>query len=395
MSSASNIIAVTAAQKKQGWDLKLREQSVVGDIFGDNQVTGGILRDKDMPTNAFHVKMSAQNGESKRTISLLKELSGTGLSGSATRDQLGQEEKQATQERWIYSEEQSHGVAAEVYGKVAFEKDPYQFYPQASKQLGRWHSRKRATRIRQALCEGYDLLIPGTNNQNGLTTSVLYPHRNIWVAAATNVVGGAQVAYSSTAATYGGSIEDAADSIADITSLSFFDNLGSQLQNAAIKPIEGIGAKAMWVITIPQRTANILRPLVRAITQYTSADRALSSEIGRFGNFILVEDNLAPRITTSEDAAAAFTYADPMSDGRTAAAAEVNDVGFILGAGAVLEFEQEAMHFENESQKYNRFKGIAAFSNYGLNRNDWDDAANTNSANRKNYTSGLVVFKSV
>jgi len=394
---SDNIKTLSAAQTLKTWDVKLREDSRNLDVFGYDR---GLYRDGVLPNKNVIAVDRASNGAKTKTISLLKDLTEEGRSGS--QGVLGFEEKQVTKEFNLYADEVKHAVAFQNYGVEAFLKAPYKFMPAINTQLSKWHADVDGMRVRQALCLGKDSKLVASTNQTGLTTSDQYIHPNVFVMGASVAT---QPAYSATQNTYVDAITATAVQTAGANNVTL-DGLDALTEWAtSIKRIAGVtgrDTKQMYIVTLPPRQVTWMRNLMRSLNQYDNNEKAISGEIGRFGNLIIVEDVFAPRVTTTTGGTdtATFSFARGNSaDGRATPAAltsgaGVFDVGFILGASAVIDYVMEDSHFETEKQDYNRISGIAALKTCGYNRVDWDLVAGTNAATRENTSSGLILFPS-
>lgn len=401
-------VQLTTAQKVKGLDFELNEQSRVRDIFG---LTRGVYRDGETVKSSFIVSKKNKPGEMKRTMTLLKDLVGTGRFGK--QGLLGYEEPQSTMEMSVYADEVKHGVPYETYGYTYSEKEPYGFVPKIQGQVADWHEKIDGLRIRQAICEKYDQALVHAQSSTGLTSSNLYPHSNIFVVApdTTGLVylpNSTQPAYSATIATYAGRINDIVTNTGgSITgfgwdasgavlpkNLKFLDLLVEYATtNRVIQGISGMGAEAVYIHTMPTNVVTELYQILATQNQYTSAEKARMGGLGRiYRCLILVEDVKAPRCTI---AATSLTFSYwGITDSRAAAGNLVANVGFLLGASAICEFVVERLHWKKEIQNYEQFVGMGAFRTNGYNRSDWDDVDGTNSDNRKNYSSALVFYKS-
>jgi hypothetical protein len=289
----------------------------------------------------------------------------------------------------VYADETAHGVPFETYGYTKWETDPWGFIPKINQHISIWHKKNDGRRMREALCEKLDYALVGDDSHDHGTNAVQYPHPNILVANATAVT---KVAYSTTLATYAGSVNTALGSVAHPTSLKWLDALSEQLvQNLNLEPIIDSNDEAVYGLMLPTHTCTELRSLFMTIEQYSA--NPLLKKLGgrRYNNFVLMEDPRSPRCKTTSSTIG-FTY-NGVNDGRDAAAATTVDVGFVLGREALIEYVAEEMHYEQEVQRYGRKKGIGAFQTKGYNRVEWDASSAVNAATRRNQNSALVLFK--
>jgi hypothetical protein len=389
---AETFVQLKSTQVLKAWDTKLRNEARVNDIFGFAPEDGGIVRTgaKTLPDNSFIAKKVAEDGKSTITMSLIRDLTGSGQTGSGAKALVGKSEQMLTKQFVAHADELAHAVPHEAFGKAAFERKPYDFYTAAVQGLGLWNRKQRGVRIRQSLSEGKDLILTGSTNQNGLTSAANYPHSNIFVMG---VAAASQPAFSATIGTYAGNVYAAAAAIADPT-LDRLDVLSEYL--SVVRPVKGVrmnGSKEMWIVTVPTRAMTILRGILRTLIAQTDNIKALGvTGAIEYGNLILVEDTRAPRVTIVDDTSFTHSYYG-VTDARAATGAGVSDVGYVLGAGAVLEYELEKLHFQNEIQQFDRVKEIGTFVTCGFNRMDWDDDLGTIADARKNYSSAQILWK--
>lgn len=401
-------MAITTAMKVKGLDFELQEQSRPADIFGCKR---GIYRDDIKVTDAFITSKKAKSGEMKRTMALIKDLVGAGRFGK--QGLMGYEENQTTQEMSVYADEVKWGVPFETYGYNFNEKEPWGFVPKIEGQLSDWHSKMDGLRIRQALCEKYDQALVHASSSTGLTSSNLYPHPNIFVMAPDTtglayLPNATQPAYSATSATYAGLINDIITNTGGSVTGFGWDAAGAVLPknlkfldlivewattNRMIQGLSGLGSSQMYLHTVPTNVVTEMYQLLATLNQHTDGEKARMGGLGRiYRNLILVEDVKNPRCAIT-GTTLTFSYWG-ITDSRTAPSATVANVGFLLGASAIYEFVVERLHWKREEQNYGQIVGLGAFRLNGYNRCDWDDVDGTNSNNRKNYSSGLVFYKS-
>lgn len=373
---------ITDNMRRVGWDTRLNDQARLIDPL---TALSGIHRSRTTNFNSWLLKVKASQGESTRTLALLRDLVGEGVYG--TESLLGREEKQATMEVQVFADELAHGVPIEQYGVETWEQSPWKVYAQAQPQLSVWHKQVQGRRMREAICEKYDYVLTGDKARDKKTPKV---HSNIAVVKAATVTG---VTYNSTESTYLGNIDTAVGTIATPTDLKFLDALSEwATQEKKIQPIVGDDGVAMYGLMIPTKTMTILRPLIRDLQKYTSYPALAGLDAVRFGNFIIMEDPRAPRVAVADTPTATFSYVGA-SDNRATAAAKTPDVGILLGREALVEYTLENLHFEHELQDYNRRKGIGAFRTDGYTRVEWEDDIKSPSK-FMNQNSALVLFKS-
>jgi len=199
------------------------------------------------------------------------------------------------------------------------------------------------------------------------------------------------VTYSATLATYAGSINTALGSVAHPTSLKFLDALSEIVtQDLILEQIIDDNKEAVYGLLLPTHTCTEFRSLFMQIEQYSA--NPLLKKLGgrRYNNWILIEDPRTARVKTTSNTIS-FTY-NGVTDERDSKST-ASDVGMILGREALIEYTAEALHWEQEVQRYGRKKGVGAFQTKGYNRVEWDASSGVNTANRRNQNSALIMFK--
>ena len=368
--------SATAALTKIAWDTKLKEESSTGDIFSFSK---GIFTEsaKQVP-DAVVMTIKGEVGETARTFAMLNRLSGAGLIGAAA-DLRGSEEIQTTREIKVFANEWFTGVPVESYGLKNVKQNPYGVYKMAQPQLSLWTKEMVGQKIRQALAEYADASLTTAAVGLGVTAAI---NPNVLVAGTA-----IPVAYSAIPATYVSAIE--ADLDADTAGQLTVDVLNKIEALAAsvweIDPLTIMG-KEMWVLTVPTNQKAVLRTPA-ALSYFETlkdadvrgaSNRALSGVLGSYGMLLLVEDQRAPKLLHAVAGTLTFSYKGPgQSDARPDAGVTVADVGFLLGKGAVVEYEIETQHFENEVQNYGRNKGIGTFQTTGYTRLDYANHSGT------------------
>lgn len=192
-----------------------------------------------------------------------------------------------------------------------------------------------------------------------------------------------------------------------------------------------VDGKETYVVLVPSTQATLLRKNTTGQLGeiWTSMSRTSGDEmnyngfINRVGKLLLIEDQRYPtiQITGTPDidgsgAATAliietqfvkpgnvdnrhkdaFVGKDVSADASTLAAGDkVNfDIGFLLGKGAIAEWEVRKLHFEKEIQNYGKNEGVGVFGESGIQLVQWDDDtgfAGTNNT-RENYGSVVLPF---
>jgi hypothetical protein len=397
MAYADVAAALTIADslKQQTWNAKLQEESATGDIFSQNS---GIYND-DIKQVPDAIVMKVKGSTVKNTIGMLSRLSGVAQQGVG--ELRGNEEVQATREMELYANEWFHGVPTAKYGLQKVKQDPYKVYAMAQPQLSMWGKETRGMKIRQALVQRIDgsqsaSLTPDAGN-GGSTGLALATRINPNFAFG----GNSPIVYDSTAADYQTAIV-AGISAATVLNKAALDKIEElAASNFELEQVT-VDGRLCWVLTVPTRQKTLLRTagtgtyleLLKDGDVRGSNNRAIANVLGRYGSLVLVEDMRYP-IMTNTTGTLSFAYkgAGQADDRNLAAAATRFDLAFLLGKGAVADYEVEALHFEDEVQNYNRNWGIGAFTTQGYTRCDFDNLSSPTDTSIRNQSSAVIALK--
>ncbi len=389
---------VTSTLQQRFWDNKLRMESVCADPF---QMFEGTYNDKtkQMPNGIkIHVDLK---GKRSSVISLLKRLSGSGVTGRDTL--IGNEVDQDTRELIVYANELRHAVNSEQYGIDANEKSPYRLLEAIQPQLSFWLQEMKGKYMREAVVEKFSVNLTAApiSATKVFNENILVKNVAMTTAGQPNYTGSAD------AAAY---LEDLGDALtaAGTTSAALWDvTFLSRIQYWAtvekkIVPLDN----GRYVVLVPSRQAAFLKDPQNTESLFgvfkdshlveLTKSWGYDMYLGSFGQLDMFEDPRAPLfdLTGSDGSwAVAVKYKSAGDDdGRTSTSGVVFDVGMILGKGAVIETEYESVHFEDEVQDYNMIKGIGIATGMGYQRAVfYNDATSETRASTINQGSGLLI----
>lgn len=391
---------VTSALQQRFWDNKLRMESVVADPF---QMFEGTYNDKkkQMP-NGIKVHVDLK-GKRSAVISLLKRLSGSGVTGRSTL--IGNEVDQDTRELIVYANELRHAVNSEQYGIDANEKSPYRLLEAIQPQLSFWLSEMKGKYMRQAIVEKFS-----SNLTAAPISATQTLNENILVKNVNMIYTGANQADYQASANNGAYVEDVGDALnaAGTTSAALWDvTFLSRIQYWAsvhkkIVPLDN----GRYVVLVPSRQAAFLKDPQNSESLFgvfkdshileLTKNWGYDQYLGSFGQLDLFEDPRAPLFDlTGSDGSWAISVKYKGAgddDDRTSTSGTVFDCGMILGKGALIETEYEAPHFEDEVQDYNMIKGVGIATGLGYQRTVfYNDAASETRSATINQSSGLLL----
>jgi len=392
------MLRTDANTRMLAWDAKLREDSQTADIFSD--FSGTMSETMKVIPEAVRVKVSGiTRGEAKRTITMVKALSGAGVAGRTS--QMGNEEEQTQKSLTVQANSYSNAVDLETYGIDAWEMSFYDIAKIVQPQLSRWHKETEGKHIREALCERYSSNLEVA--PASLTPSL---HPNIFIVDSdtNDGTGGVYPTYSATAGTYNTNVGTAIEAITwgatnRLTQKTLNDLIAWITVTKEIEPLN-IGGKDRYILTVPSRQKRFLMdPTVTTSFGGTmlqadvrgAGNRTIAYEMREYGCLLLVEDPRSPIASSSTTVTITYKGAGS-TDGRSlTGASDVCDVGFVLGKGALFSFDAEPLHFEEEIQDYGKNKGIGAFRTCGEIRADFDDVT-PGATTIHNKSSAMVLF---
>lgn len=383
---------VDAATKKLAWDSTLRMESGLDDIFGG---FNGVTTEQGMEIpNAMKVTYKPETGAAETTLTMLRPLGGTGVTGET--QQVGNEDNQTTVSMKIYANRISNAVPTKQYGPDYFNQNYLKIYDKAATQLGRWHKENDGKQIRQALCEVYsgNLLDSPTSLTAGINSNWIMPDSD----------GSTVVPYDSTLADYKTAIETAWGTPNSTNRLSV--KVLNDLEDIAYATMElealEIGGGNTIILTVPSTQRAFLRDpgsdsyfeLLKDADTRGNNNRAITGILGKYGNLLLAVDMRAPTVTINSGVTFGYKGAGN-TDNRAANGANVGNIGMLLAKGALFEYVQEELRMPTETQDYERIKGIAATKTTGWSLAQYDNLVSPTDTSIVNKSSAIVPFYSL
>jgi hypothetical protein len=170
-----------------------------------------------------------------------------------------------------------------------------------------------------------------------------------------------------------------------------------------------IGGKQSYICLLPSSqyyrllrvTNGQLGSVWTKVSALTDMEQKFPGILGRVMSLVLVEDTRYPTITAANSYSPSTTltteYVNPgNSDSRNKSVYNESsnaswDIGFLMGAGAIVDWTAKPLHFEMEKTEYGKKYGKAAFTERGIQlgaRYDLDTAGN----GLKNFGSIVLAF---
>lgn len=388
---------VEAGMQAIGFNKMLRHLSLTEDIFTVLNENYDVEK-KKIP-DAIYMTVGGDNNEHTRRIPMIMPLQGNPRYGRQA--QVGFEENLRTRWSTIYKNDYSHAVINQVFGIDAQDKNFYNIPSEIMPLLGTYFKELKGVHIRQALLRRYS-----ENLTNALPTSAVVTREwtpNFYIK---NLADASQPTFSSNNTTYTNNIGEALNSAGSGINTTLDFQYLAALQDYAfytrrIQPLD-INGQQRYIFLVPSRQAYFLKNPYNPgsfgemwVNYNRFQDKKMNwpNELGEFGRLILIEDPRSPTLTlggTSAPFTLTDSYLRPGNNDERSTASDAYDVGFLIGKGALVEWDAEALHYEDEDAlTYGKNKGTGGFGTSGCQQVQYDtDALN----DRQQFTSIACVF---
>ena len=402
----------SASTMVQTFEAKLRKKAVAADIFGD--LTGLYsFETKSVPMGSIVAQVKPkQKGSWKQTITLLNNLSDAPTEGRD--DQMGNEEDFTHKFLTVYAHNYSHAVPTENYGLDEWTSSAYNILDEVTPALGLYHKEIEGQYKREALCERYSGNL--TKAPVSLTQEI---NSNVFICG---VPIASQPAFSNTPSTWAANIEASAtaapttsktdnqlNSLSKLNQISYFAS-----HTKLIEPLM-LGGKSYYVLSVPSdqmlflmdpNTSTSFAAIAANADTRGPGNLNFSQTVIPYGNLLIVSDDRYPTASINITASTvSFGYKGAgTTDGRAAAGTgagttdytedtHVWSCGFLMGPGALFQYDLNPLHYEEETQNYGQVTGIGAFRTTGWQLAEYD-AETPSDSTRLNQSSILCLFKS-
>jgi hypothetical protein len=381
--------AVTAL-RLNALNRKLQVESTVDDIFVDIGADVVFTGKKVAIPDACIIRLKSDTkGEHSVTIPMVQPLSGPGRGGT-TEAQQGYERQLTLKYMQAFYNEYSQAVVGEAWGVNANEVEVFNLYSNIQPMLSKWFKEDTGMQFRQALVQtfAWPLTKPGSVNSTTGKTSHWNPN---WFIPNTAMATSAAI-YNADLSTMTAALA-AAFAAADTgtngananCSLEYLIALDHYAQNTKrIAPLT-IGGKKTYIVCLPstqykkiiQVTTGELGSIWQNVSALTSEEQNFPGVVGRVLSLLIVEDQRTPTITfddydVNETHVVTVEYVQPGNvDNRNktiydASSNKAWDIGYLMGAGAIIDWEVTPIHFEMEKTEYGKKYGKGAFCERGI-----------------------------
>jgi len=308
-------------------------------------------------------------------------LKGNGYYGSDTDSVLGNEEQLRAMYFKAYANDYAHAVSTETYGGNY--RDAFRLYNKVKPQLTQWYGEKDGLWRRQAFCQRIS-----ENLASAPTSLSQYINANSFLPGSSDFI--TLEANSGDESAYLTAVLNALSAATSSTRLTLTDII--ELPDIAamngIKPIKWNGYDLYLLYLSPDEYNNIVNPSNDTGWGKSAVDAAafgpgdLTKLIPNAGivvaeSVVLIKDRRAPQawILDSSPTDVTFKYLKPgWNDERTrssVAGQKVFNANILVGDTALIKFEPEPLHYEDDAQIYQKYKGVGIFGALGYLQPVW------------------------
>jgi hypothetical protein len=384
---------------------KLQIESTLDSVFEDVGTDVVFTGRKMALPDACVLRISGGKTEGARTqiMPMIHPLVGQAEFGTDS-VQEGKERQTTMSYMKIYYNEYSYGVAYEHWGMNYNELQALGYYNELQPAMSKWYKEDADRQYHEALLEGcgYVLTGAGTNLEKNYNKNFYIP----------NTEWGDQPTFNTNATAYRTSIDAALEAAAtgsygvnaniDLDYFGALELYASQIKR--ITPVT-IGGKPSYVMLLPSSQYLVLKRLsdgklgdfwAKTYNQ-SSEEMNLPGYIGRIGSIVVIEDMRYPTIrcnySTHEHNVEYVNPGNQDARNKTVYAASNTswDVGFLMGAGAIVDWTVTPQHFETAADGYKKKSGKAVFCERGIQTAYWDTDTAANN-NKKNFSSITLLF---
>lgn len=400
--STMDVTALTYNAINRKLQLEATLDSVFSDVGQDVVFTGKKIAIPD----ACIMRLSSEKGARTQVLPLKNPLVGQAISG--TDGELAGKERQATLEYMkVYYNEYCYGVIGETFGMNYNDLQIFQYYADEQPSLSRWIAEDEDRQYHEALLERFAYPLEATG------TALTQTYNNNFFVPNTDVV--SQPTYSATASTYRTNINTALKAAATGSygvnaniDLDYLLGLDWYAQNVKkIKPVM-VGGQKTYVVLLPstqyhkllQVNNGQLGSVWQNITQLSDLEQKFPGVVGRVKSLLIIEDQRYPTIKATNSYANnthVVEYVNPgNSDSRNKSIYSESsnaawDIGFLMGAGALIDWTVTPAHFEKNEGDYGKRYGKGVFVERGIQLGVYDTDTASN-LNIKNFGSIVLPF---
>ena len=400
------VTELAAASRIAGYDKELQLRSSLDDIYGKSV---GMYVGGKRPTVPDAIRMKvvekADPDSNNITITMVDKLGGEGVYDNTLL--IGTETRPVTRAFTIYRNIVRKAVTTPGYGPDDLDSNPYGLYEFWVEQLSNWNKEHYGRSIRQGILEQYgETLVHGRTA--ALHVRNFHPNmavcgrsrRNMQVTYDPNVGNYTNNIVNDILASGGGSMNPIANQTLNQPNLSNLCHLALDLRiNKLSLPLKG--RKMGWVFTLGERQETYLGDpvwsqrnlgsLYTSITELPKEVMEWPGVIGSYKDFLMVCDVMQPTLIvdgTSAPFGLTAGYVDMGDDDhRQREELFTRDTCFILGQGAIIDWQAQKLRHVKQDDDYEIIKGHGTAKTEGITLPVW----NRDTANAINYSSLVAI----
>ena len=397
-------LSIEAVERKLQIEATL--DSVMTDVGQDVVYTGKKIT---LPDACVMRLKTMEKGAKTQVIPMLRPMAGPGRGGTGEAQQ-GYERGMILKFMKVYYNEYSQALAGEEWGVNFNGVNVFNLYSNIQPMLSRWFKEDTDKQYHEALLQTFAW--PLVKTGAGLTDGTSNNWNPNWYIA--NTAFGSQPSYDSTKGDMTQSIatamEAAATGTAGVNANIDLDTLLAMglyaEETLRLTPVT-IGGRASYIFLCPSRqyhklmsnAAGQLGEAWEKVTALSDEEQKYPGIVGRVGNLVIIKDPRYPTIEADKySATPTFTveYVEPGNDDNRNKTVYSSsnlawDIGFILGANALVDWEVTPLHFEMEKTEYGKLYGKGAFTERGIQLAMYDQDTQADDT-RLNFGSCAVAF---
>lgn len=414
----------TLALQKQTWDDACKILSTYDDVLesGMTDVHSQYANEAISLPDSIGMKLTAGGASTQHTFPILDPIIGSLYAGTAT-DLAGKEVGQRMRYVQAYYNEMKFGIMTEQYGVNYNQVDEFGVYQKATMQLKKLFDESKGRAKREALTQYFNREL----NEAGSGVATIGQHLNPnWIVAngaapiAGKTDGYGMPTWDSTLQDFTNNVGAVLDGASTGTngadaniSVSFLDRV-SFLANE--KLIEKVDGKYTLVIPVNQwyKLSGLgigqMGEIWTSVNRYGEGAPQYPGEVGTYRDLRIVADERWASLVITDDTtdhSFTFEYVEPggaAGDNREKAIFDSStnrayQLGWLLGKSAYIERMEKDLFFKEETQEYDKRKGIGGFMEAGWSlcvirtdaaTNSFPDYAENRSSAVLAFTSALI-----
>lgn len=386
---------------------KLEIESTPDSVFIDVGADVVYLGKKISIPDACIMRVKMEKGARTQVIPVENPLAGPGRGGT-DEPQQGYERSRTVEYMKLYYNEYSQGITGETFGMNYNDLQVFNYYANEQPSLSKWFAEDTDKQYHEAILETYAWPLEKT----GTALTQTY-NNNIYVA---NTEYANQPTYSDTPGTFRTNMNTAfaaadtgTNGVNANIDLDFLLGLSYYAENEKrIKPVT-IGGQSSYLVLLPapqyhkllQVNSGQLGSVWTQVAALSDEEQKFPGIVGRVMNLVIIKDPRYPTVECTADYANnthSVVYLEPGNyDARNksvyaAASNAAWDVGFLMGAAAIVDTIVTPLHFSIEKTEYGKKYGKSAFIERGIQLGNTCDTDTASNLNKKNFGSMALFF---